>query len=179
MHTSTAALNDFKSAWSWLTTQGLALLNISPDRIAIGGQSAGALLASSFSHSFPSPAPRLVVLESPLLAWQESTLKDDDPFYPYYIVTNTQTALMKEFHMGAERAKKADKDLGGDLAPLLEDDSKFAKLPPHYIAVCELDCLRDQGVEYASQCRSLGSFCDAWELMNVGRWQQGSCSRTM
>jgi alpha/beta hydrolase fold len=148
------ALNDFKSAYSWLTTQGLSFLDICPNRIAIGGQSAGAMLASVFSHSLPSPTPRMVVLESPFLAWEESTLRDDHPFSPYYIVTDEQQALMKEFHMGAELMKKADKDLGGDLVPLLEDDSKLAKLPPHYISVSELDSLRDQGLEYASQCRT-------------------------
>jgi acetyl esterase/lipase len=148
-----AAYNDYKDGYKWLAEEGIKLLNISPNRIAIGGQSAGAMLVAAFAHTQPTPAPRLVVLESPLLAWTGSILPDSDPFYPYYIVTNKQINVMKEFYFGVEGARRASRGLRGSsgLAPLHEDDSSIAKLPPHYISVCELDSLRDQGVEYARE----------------------------
>ena len=87
-----AALRDVKAAYAWLTNEGTMALDLDPNKIVLGGVSAGANLAAAlacrlaFSPS-PFPTPKLVVLESALLTYDKRTiLPMSHPNVKYFMV---------------------------------------------------------------------------------------------
>lgn len=175
-------LDDLRSAYRWLTLKGGAQkLNSSPEYVTIGGASAGGNAIATLVHhlvhpeseeSGPvslegAPAPRLVILESPMLGWYSNLLDSAHRLSPYFSLSREVIDILREFlllgakdgsrgltdnkALGTRNKRPDDSELPIDIVPVLRPLEQFGNLPPHYVSVHELDLLRDQGVAYAGK----------------------------
>jgi acetyl esterase len=156
-HPFPAALEDSYAAVSWLAEHGEDL-GVDTDRIAVGGDSAGAnltagvTLMASDDRALGRDAPDLArqVLVYPVVA---SDLHDGFDSYEengegYYLERETM-AWFHEQYLPDPTMRRNEY-----AAPLLADD--LSGLPPATVLTAGFDPLRDEGQEYAERLESDG-----------------------
>lgn len=149
-HRFPTALEDGYAALTWLVEHA-AELGVDPQRISVGGFSAGAGLAAGIALlARDRGGPRIVgqLLESPVL---DLTLSTDSmaEFGCGYSLTRDSLAEAYAFYLGP------DGDADDPYAsPLLAPD--LTGLPPAYVQTCEYDPLRDEGEAYAARLAAAG-----------------------
>ena len=149
-HPYPAAFQQCVSVAQWVH-QNAARLGIDPDRIAIGGDSAGGNLAAA-------TALKCRELDLPLRAQMLVYPSCDfDRTRPSY-AENANGPLLKVAGMAENNALYCPDagQLNSDpyIAPLAADD--HAGLPPAYIAIAQYDPLRDSGTAYADALEAAG-----------------------
>ncbi|MFJ8584759.1 alpha/beta hydrolase [Streptomyces sp. NPDC093595] len=140
-HPFPAAFDDAYAVLEW-TAGHAADLGIDPERIAVGGHSAGAGLAAAVSlraRDEQGPPIRFQLLNQPGLddrqeTWSQRTFTDT-PWHD----RDTLTAVWR-YYLGSRPATPY-------AAPARATD--LSGLPPAYIATAEFDPVRDEGIEYA------------------------------
>lgn len=145
-------VSDCLSALVW-TGDNAASLGIDPGRIAVGGVSAGAGLAAAvtlMARDRGGPSICFQLLDTPELDDRLATASMQ-AFHDTPLWNRTNALHSWRHYLGPEI-------LGGDVpayaAPARAED--LSGLPPAYIAVCEFDPLRDEGMEYACQLTRAG-----------------------
>ena len=152
-HKFPAALDDALTAARWLLNN-FAVINADPGRLAIGGDSAGANLATSVCR-FLSP------LETP--AFRHQTL-----IYPMVDLRLTQPSIAMFGHgyrltadilrwFADNYVRKSDTVNNPRISPLLADD--LSTLPPALVITAGFDPLRDEGNAYAKALTQAGVVC--------------------
>ncbi|NUU19958.1 MAG: alpha/beta hydrolase [Streptomycetaceae bacterium] len=136
-----AALDDAYAALTW-ASEHAAELGIDPERIAVGGHSAGAGLAASLAllaRDRQGPPICFQLLNEPGLDDRQQTWSQrnftDTPWHD----RGTLTAAWGHY-LGSQPATPY-------AAPARAED--LSGLPPAYIAAAEFDPLRDEDIEYA------------------------------
>ncbi|MFC1411628.1 alpha/beta hydrolase [Streptacidiphilus sp. N1-12] len=149
-HPFPAALEDCAAALHWITAQADGL-GLDPDRLAVGGDSAGGNLAAALTlllRERGGPALRHQLLVYPNTDHRADTdsLRDnDDP-----LLFNRRSVA---WYWGHYLAAAGDGD--NPLAsPLRADD--LSGLPPATVITAEYDPLRDEGEQYAAALRAAG-----------------------
>jgi acetyl esterase/lipase len=147
-HPYPAAAEDCYAALRWLVEHADEL-GVDPRRIAVLGDSAGGGLAATtalLARDRGGPAVALQVLIEPEL--------DDRLDTPSMLAgadtvgwNSAQAVLSWRYYLGDEPADAY-------AAPARMAD--LAGLPPTYLTVNELDCLRDEGLEYARRLLAAG-----------------------
>ena len=157
-HPFPAGLEDCYTALCWLHENG-SELGIDPERIAIGGDSAGGLLSASLAQlarDRGGPPIAFQLLEYPMLDDRTVLLPDPGPERSFV------------WSPGASRLGWSAY-LGG--APRHEDDRLYAApartqdlsgLPPAWIGVGSIDLLHDEAVEYAERLQKAGVSCELY-----------------
>jgi acetyl esterase len=133
----------------WVRAQAGAL-GIDPARIAVGGDSAGANLAAALALDLRGTDLRLA---GQLLIYPACDFDTTRPS----MVENADGPMITTASMPAVNAAYCPdpKDLANPrAAPLMAP--RHDGLPPAYIAVAELDPLRDSGLAYAAALRAAG-----------------------
>ena len=147
-----AGLDDAETAVRW-TAENAAELGGDATRVAIGGDSAGANLATVVALQFRDnggPDLRYQLLIYPCT---DPLLTQDLPSYALfeggYFLTHRQMAWYRECYL-------PDDFDPGDFrySPILAED--FSGLPPTLIITAECDPLRDDGANYAKLLRQSG-----------------------
>lgn len=140
-HPFPAALNDAYAVLTW-AAEHAAELGTDPERIAVGGHSAGANIAASVAlraRDERGPAIRFQLLNQPGLDDRQQTWSarnfTDTPW-----MTRDQIAASWRHYLGSTPASPY-------AAPSRAAD--LSGLPPAYISTAEFDPNRDEGVEYA------------------------------
>jgi acetyl esterase len=149
-HPFPAAVEDARAAYLWALGQA-GELGADPDRIGIGGDSAGANLATGVAIAMrdeggPPPAMQLLI-------YPATEAIDPRPsrglFAHGFILTQTDIDV-------CERHYLPDKALGYEpLASVLRAPD-LSGLPPAYLATAGFDPLRDEGEEYARRMAEAG-----------------------
>lgn len=147
-HRFPAALDDAYAALTW-TAEHAAELGVDPERIAVGGHSAGAGIASAVAlraRDEQGPPIRFQLLNQPQLddrlqTWSAQNFTDT----PW--MTSEKLAASWRHYLGfvpatPYAAAARATDLSG--------------LPPAYIATAEFDPLRDDGIGYALRLLQAG-----------------------
>ena len=144
-----AAVHDAQAVVQWLFGQAAAL-GVDAQRIAIGGDSAGANLAAAMCLAYRGTPQRL---QGQLLVYPACDFDMDRPSYR----ENPDGPIVSVASMPAVNAMYCPNpaDLRHPLAAPLHAVS-HAGLPPAYIAVAEHDPLRDSGTAYADALRAAG-----------------------
>jgi acetyl esterase/lipase len=148
-HPFPAAHDDCYGALEWLAGSA-GELGVDPGRVAVGGASAGAGLAAGVvlrARDQDGPAVCFQLLEVPVL---------DDRMNTPSMIAFTDTPgwnrgnaeVSWRYYLGGAT------EAPGYAAPARAGD--LAGLPPTYLSTCELDPLRDEGIEYA------------WRLLQAG-----------
>ncbi|MFC9249564.1 alpha/beta hydrolase [Streptomyces sp. NPDC057136] len=147
-HRFPAALDDAYAVLSW-TAEHAAELGIDPDRIAVGGHSAGAGLAAAValrSRDQQGPPIRFQMLNEAILDDRQQTWSarnfTDTPWN-----NRAVRAAALGHYLGSRPATPY-------AAPARADD--LSGLPPAYIATAEFDPNRDEDIEYALRLLQAG-----------------------
>jgi acetyl esterase len=145
-HRYPAAVEDARAAVRWAAGHGAAQLDTDPERVVVGGDSAGGNLAAVAARHERSLV-RAQLLAYPAL---DAAMAGDSyrEFADGPMLTPDDMAHCWDLYLG-----EADRD-DPDASPLAARD--LAGLPPAYIAVAGHDVLRDDGLRYAEALRAAG-----------------------
>jgi acetyl esterase/lipase len=149
-HKFPAAVEDSWAAIQWFAANAAAL-GLDPDRLAIGGDSAGgALAAGACQMAARNKGPRLAlqVLFCPVMDVKPETPSRRALAEGYFLTQATMDWMLS--HYCAPGADLNDPRL----SPLRAAD--FSGLPPAQIHTAEFDPLRDEGEAYAQALRRAG-----------------------
>jgi len=151
-HPYPAAVEDCFAGLEW-TMSHAADLGVDPDRVGVGGSSAGGALAASVAlMARDRGGPPLVfqLLNYPVLddRMQTPSMRafDATPLW-----TSGATADMWRYYLG-------DPEERGEVSPYAAPGrcADLRGLPAAYVLTAELDPLRDEGIEYASRLMAAG-----------------------
>lgn len=150
-HPFPAAIEDCYAALTWLHAEA-AGLGIDPDRVAVGGQSAGGGLAAGtvlLARDRGGPPVCFQFLGIP-----ELDHRLDTPSMRAFVDTpmwHRGSAIQSwQMYLGAEHEGPVSPYASPSIAPDL------AGLPPAYITTMEFDPLRDEGIQYALRLLEAG-----------------------
>ena len=158
-HKAPAAVQDAYAGYRWALDHA-AELGADPDRVAVGGDSAGGNLAALVAQRARDDGARAPVLQ--LLLY---------PMTNFAAQTRSQGLFADGFFLRRwDRDFCDDKYIGGSgieptdprVSPLLADD--LSGLPPALLITAGFDPLRDEGRQYAEALRAAGNSVDAREF---------------
>ena len=147
-HRFPAALDDAYAVLTW-TAGHTADLGIDPERIAVGGHSAGAGLAAAVAlraRDQHGPPIRFQLLNQPELDDRQETWSARH-FTDTHWMNRDKIAATWRHYLGSGPASPY-------AAPARAAD--LSGLPPAYIATAEVDPLRDEGIDYALRLLQAG-----------------------
>jgi acetyl esterase len=148
-HPYPAAVEDADLAVAWATGHGAEQLGFDPQRVAIGGDSAGGNIAAVASLHAPE-ALRAQLLVYPVVdaAMDTGSYREHGDFP---LLTRDAVAFCWRTYLGSDDLARATEP---DASPLRADDLSAA--PPAYVAVAGHDVLHDEGVAYARALEAAG-----------------------
>jgi acetyl esterase len=155
-HPAPGAAEDAYAAFLW-ATEHAADLGAIPDKIAVGGDSAGGNLAAVVSlraRDEGGPQPVLQWLIYPRTDFTAKT-RSLSLFADGFLLTKADIDWFNEHYLGGSGVDPADPRV----SPLLADS--LSGLPPALIATAGFDPLRDEGDSYAAALRAAGTPVDS------------------
>ena len=148
-HPFPAALDDAVTATTWAHVNASAL-GCSPDRLAVGGDSAGANLAIVVGHLGPVP------LRYQLLVYPVTDLTCNFPSFTENAAGPQLTAAGMKWFIGHYLGGTSTSLTDPRVSPHFAADHVVAASPPTLMITAEYDPLRDDGDAYAARLASLG-----------------------
>ena len=148
-HPFPAGLQDAFTASRWASANA-GRLGCDPDRVAIGGDSAGANLAAVVTQS-GSPPVRFQLLVYPVTDARCGTRSHEAQKDGPWLTQAGMSWFVDHYLSGGDGAIDDPR-----VSPLLGGDEALAKSPPTLVITAELDPLRDEGEAYAERLRSVG-----------------------
>jgi len=149
-HPFPAAAEDAFAAFSW-ASDNAARFGTEPDRIAVGGDSAGgnlAAVAALAARDEGGPVPAMQMLIYPVTETGRE-LPSRRTFAEGFILTRRDMAYYEDRYL------PSGTDRNDPRASVLQADD-LAGLPPAYVATAGFDPLRDEGDAYAERLREAG-----------------------
>jgi acetyl esterase len=150
-HPWPAAAEDAHRAFTWAVEHAREL-GADPERIAVGGDSAGGNLAAVVARrarDAGGPLPAFQLLIYPATDFSRPRRASHQTYGAGYLLTTERMDWFEEHYVPAPADKTHP-----DASPQLADD--LAGLPPAHIATAEADPLRDEGEAYAEALRRAG-----------------------
>jgi acetyl esterase/lipase len=167
-HKAPAALDDAYAAFRW-ATEHAADLGAIPDKVAVGGDSAGGNLAAivaQLARDDGGPKPVLQWLIYPRTDFTAQT-RSMSLFADGFLLTKADMDWFEVNYLDGSGVEPTDPRV----SPLLADT--LAGLPPALIATAGFDPLRDEGNRYAAALRDAGTPVD---LRSTGSVTHGFAS---
>ena len=158
-HKAPAAVDDAFAAYRWALDNG-AELGADPNRVAVGGDSAGGNLAALVCHRARNEgvgSPALQMLLYPITNLCGDT-RSRTLFAEGYWLTKQNMDWFTDHYLAGSGLEAADPRL----SPLLADD--LSGLPPALVLTAGFDPLRDEGNAYAEAMRAAGVTVDLREF---------------
>ena len=158
-HKAPAAVDDAFAAYRWALDNG-AQLGADPNRVAVGGDSAGGNLAALVCHRARNEgvgSPALQMLLYPITNLCGDT-RSRTLFAEGYWLTKQNMDWFTDHYLVGSGLEAADPRL----SPLLADD--LSGLPPALVLTAGFDPLRDEGNAYAEAMRAAGVTVDLREF---------------
>ncbi|KAG1899264.1 Alpha/Beta hydrolase protein [Suillus fuscotomentosus] len=145
-------LEDSFETLQWVFDQGKSLLGVDPTRLAVGGSSAGGNLAAIISMKAAElkPLPIRLKLAQLIVPVTDNTALHTDDRYPSW-KENANTVWLNTGRM-LWFLRRTE----WDNSPIFAPDELLAKSPKTWIAVMELDILRDEGLAYGERLKKVG-----------------------
>jgi acetyl esterase/lipase len=150
-HPFPAAVDDAFTALEWVSEHA-AELGGDPDRLAVGGDSAGGNLSAVvalLARDAGGPPVKFQMLWYPVTEWGADLPSITENAHAP-ILTVADMARFREYYLGEQDPTT----LGIKLSPASAAD--LSGLPPAYIATAGYDPLRDDGARYAELLRAAG-----------------------
>lgn len=146
-----APVTDCYAATQWVSNNA-AELNVDPQRIAVGGDSAGGNLATvvaRMARDEGTPDIAFQMLFYPVTNMDFETESYRQNGDDYFLTTD----MMQWFWTNYLESAESGQDI--QTSPLLMEDA--SNLPPAFVATAEFDPLRDEGEAYAELLREAGN----------------------
>ncbi|MDN4639869.1 alpha/beta hydrolase [Agreia sp. PsM10] len=156
-HPSPAAIEDAYAGLSWLAEHAVER-GVDPERIAIGGASAGGGLAAAlalYAHDRGEITPAFQLLVYPMLD-DRTALRDDLDTRSVRIWTPGSNRYGWSSYLGTAPGGPG---ISPYAAPARRDD--LSGLPPAWIGVGSLDLFLEEDLEYARRLREAGVPCES------------------
>jgi acetyl esterase len=144
-----AGLHDCIAATKWAYDNS-ATLGFDPERLAVGGDSAGANLAAVVCHEAPAPI-RFQLLVYPVTDGRANTPSFDENATGYFLTAASMRWFIDAYVSGVDGAIDDPR-----VSPLLASDATLAVAPPALVITAGFDPLRDEGVGYAERLTAAG-----------------------
>jgi acetyl esterase len=148
-HPFPAGLDDCIQATRWAHANAGAL-GVDPNRIAVGGDSAGANFAAVICHLAPVPLV-FQLLVYPVTDARINTASYDENATGYFLTKTAMQWFVDHYLAGDDGAPDDPR-----VSPLLADDDTLAAGPPALVITAGYDPLRDEGAAYADRLGGLG-----------------------
>jgi acetyl esterase len=158
-HKAPAGSDDALAAFRW-ALDNAADLGADPDRVAVGGDSAGGNLAALVSMRARDEGTRLPALQLlfyPVVNYRDET-RSQTLFAEGFFLTKHDIDWFDDKYLDGASVDDSDPAV----SPLLADD--FSGLPPALVLTAGFDPLRDEGRQYADAMRSAGVTVDYREF---------------
>lgn len=148
-----AAVDDAWESYLWLVRGGAEKLGGNPQKVAAGGSSAGGNLTATLSHMIIEeqdkginiPSLKFQIMVVPVTDNTASPEKYET--WKKYINTAALPADKMMWYRHHYLPNESDWS-NPKASPIFYSDESFARTPPAYIAVAELDVLRGEGEAY-------------------------------
>ncbi|KII94065.1 hypothetical protein PLICRDRAFT_153379 [Plicaturopsis crispa FD-325 SS-3] len=154
-----AAVEDAVDVLQWVYSEGQSTLGIDTARIAVGGSSSGGNLAAVLTLKAAQASPPIpLVFQLLIVPVTDNTASVSDTRYPSW-KENENTPWLAPARMLWFRGNyltKAEDYKHPDASPMYAPKELLAKTPKAWIAVCEIDILRDEGITYGSKLKEAG-----------------------
>ncbi|MEO6606599.1 MAG: alpha/beta hydrolase, partial [Aeromicrobium sp.] len=144
-----AAVDDAWAAWTWVTDHAKGL-GLDPDRIAVGGDSAGGNLSAILAQRAVREgvaAPAFQLLIYPATDFAESS-ESRTTYGEGFVLTKAYMDLAEENYL------VGNEDTAGPLLSPLRNDA--TGVAPAYVVIAGFDPLQDEGRAYAEAMRAAG-----------------------
>ena len=148
-HPFPAGLDDAFAVSSWVH-ENAPSLGCDPERLAIGGDSAGANLAAVVTQSGRFPF-RFQLLVYPVTDVRGGTTSYEELSEGFGLTRGGMRWFLEHYLSGGEGVPDDPR-----VSPLLADEAAFTASPPTLVITAELDPLRDEGEAYAERLRAAG-----------------------
>jgi acetyl esterase/lipase len=148
-HAFPAAFDDAVAAMRWASSRAKEV-GCDPDKLAIGGDSAGGNLAAAVTQQAAVPL-RFQLLVYPVTDARCNTKSYADYADGPYLTRASMDWYIAHYLSGGEGGADDPR-----VSPLLGDDDALAKSPPTHVVTVETDVLRDEGEAYAARLESVG-----------------------
>lgn len=148
-HPFPAPLADCIAATRWAYAHAAAL-GCDPDRLAVGGDSAGGNLAAVVAQMAPVPL-RFQLLVYPVADCRMTSQSYVDNAEGYFLTAASMRWFVNHYLSGGEGS--AD---DARVSPLLADEAALAAGPPALVITAEFDPLRDEGEAYGRALLAAG-----------------------
>ena len=142
-----AAYDDSVAAVQWVFDHANEL-GINPQRVVVGGDSAGGNLAAAVAQHFGSQL-RGQLLVYPAVDLTRVSAAATQYAEGYLLNAPTMNWFAEQYLGSLDRHDPR-------ISPLLGDEALFASLPAAHVVIAEYDPLRDDGFDYAEKLRSHG-----------------------
>lgn len=155
-HPFPAALEDCHAALRWINEQA-DFLGIDPERVAVGGDSAGGGLAAALAQLATDRGTarlRFQLLVYPMLD-DRTVLRTHDGATGAFVWTSASNEFAWTSYLGHSPGDPEDRPYA---VPARRED--LTGLPPAWIGVGDLDLFRDECVDYAERLAAAGVPCD-------------------
>lgn len=149
-HRHPAALDDVLAAHRWVSAGGLS--GVDPERVALGGASAGGLLAASAALILADTddSPAAVFLAYPVTDPDHGPYEERHPDCPPVLWLGREGTLgLFGTYLGSDPA-----DAG---PPIVPRRGRLEQMPPTLVTTAECDSLRAQGAAFAAEASEAGA----------------------
>ncbi len=149
-HPFPAAIDDAVAALTWIEANAAAL-GVDPNRIAVGGDSAGGMISvvlaqKSKEKAAPKVAFQLLLFPATQIEIETRSRRE---FAEGYFLEGKTIAWFFKNYVPADTDKSDPR-----LAPLMTSD--LSGLPPAYVMLGGFDPLHDEGLDYAEKLKAAG-----------------------
>ena len=148
-HPFPVGLEDCYTGLKWVL-ENADMLGVDPQKIGLGGDSAGGCLTASLTQMIRDE--KLIKPVFQMLIYPVTSNKMDTPSMNEFFDAPVWNAELNRF-MWKEYLKSHD-EIPKYAVPLSAESLK--NLPPAYVEVAEFDCLRDEGIAYAKRLKASG-----------------------
>lgn len=148
-HPFPAGLDDCIAVTRW-SHENAASLGVDPDRLAVGGDSAGANFAAVIANLGLVPLVHQLLVY-PVTDARINTASYDENATGYFLTKAGMEWFVENYLAGDDGAPDDPQ-----VSPLLADDAALSAGPPALVITAGFDPLRDEGMAYADRLGSLG-----------------------
>lgn len=176
-HPFPAGIEDACATYGWILKHG-ALLGIDPQRVAVGGDSAGASMALNVCLQSGPRRFRIPRFHASIYPWIDlsESQHEDESIREFEVGYVLDRSLIDYFTRHTCLAtQKLEDPL---VSPIYASSQSLSRVPPGLIQVCGFDPLRDQGLRMAEALRAAGSECEVRrypDLVHGATGMRGVC----
>ncbi|PPQ79008.1 hypothetical protein CVT25_002317 [Psilocybe cyanescens] len=158
-HPYPAAVDDAIDSLLWVIKNGKERLNVDPERIAVGGSSSGGNLATILALKAVEMQPPIpIVFQLLIVPVTDNTASIENSWAENALTPWLSPDRMMWFRHNYLPYK--EDWTKWDASPLFAPEDLIRKLPRTWIAVNELDILRDEGIQYGEKLKEAGVVAD-------------------